>query len=475
MLIEKGPQDYKDRGKSEIGISPLRKILQEQNQNIENISFVEMIQEAVLCMGQYVHAQKNNREIDVNIQRVHQNTVEMICNLPELLMNDGKQILVKELRKQVIEHIKVLNAYYCECSYVYEILNDKLGLAVVEKKVLAKPKVEDFYKEIASYLSKDIEKMPYRMSDLLSNLPFRMTKQFFLDRVYTVLDEHRSRITTNEWEDTIQGFKEQFYGKTYPGYGDSFPAIYEKTEALGKLSYKKMDEGQMQSIAKDTHQMMQNIFRLRHTFQIYGRILNRMLLLKELNFKELHREIGKGIKLQGLFEDFCHIATMNHLEETAENMSLEQLYETCRIQKDQLTEDMQQLATYFNRVVKKENTFKDEEIQTFIKKSQRIIAISDDLNTVDIDKVLKIQEVGLVVENDPAILQGFVGYMDDLLKEMPGELRRVRMKRLFSLIPIPFKSPEEFFEYVKNCLEFNTGDTEKSWIIDRVRGQMKEE
>ena len=470
-MIEKGPQDYKD--KSEIGISPLSKILLEQNQNIENISFVEMIQEAVLCIGQYVHAQKNKREIDVNIQKVHQKTIEMICNLPELLMNDGKPIVVQELRKQVIQHIKLLNAYYYECSYVYEILNDKLGLAIAGKKVLPKPKVEDFYKEIAAYLSKDIEKMPYKMSDLLSILPSRMTKQFFLDRVYTVLEEYSSKIPTNEWEDTIQGFKEQFYGKAYPGYGDSFPTIYDKTEALGELSYKKMDEGQIQFIAKDTHQLMQNILRLRQTFQIYGRILNRMLLLKELNFKDLHREIGKGMKLQGLFESFCHIATANHLEQTTENISLEQLYETCRIQKDQLTEDMQQLATYFNKVVKKESTLEDQEIQTFIKKSQRIIAISDDLNTEDIDKVLKIQEVGFVVEKDPAILQGFVEYMDDLLKEMPGELRRVRMKRLFSLIPIPFKSPEEFFEYVKNCLEFNTGDTEKSWMIDRVREQMK--
>ncbi|AOT68676.1 hypothetical protein [Geosporobacter ferrireducens] len=474
-MVKKELKDYRNKSEGEVNISPLAKILQEQNQNIENIFFVEMLQEAVLCIGQYEHAQMMNRDIDVNIQEVHQKTIEVMYNLPELLINAERQIVINELRKQVIRHIKVLNAYYYECSYVHEILNDRLGLAAFEKKNLPKPDAEAFYQEVAAYLSKDVEKMSYRISNLLSVLPFRMTKQFFLDRVHAVLDEHRSRIPAHEWKNTLQSFEEQFYGKDCEGYGDGFPSVCDKIEALGKLEYKKLDEGQMQSIAKDTYQIMQNISRLCHTFQIYGRILNRIMLLKELHFKDLHREIGKGIRLQDVFEDFCNIITMKNVEENIKNISLEQLYESCRIQKDQLTKDMQQLGEYFNKVVEKENLLQNEDIQVFIKNSQKIIAISDDLNTVDIDKVVSLEDKSSILENDPAILKKFIEYMDALLKDMSGDFRRIRMRRLFTLIPIPFKSPEEFFEYVKSCIEFNTGNAEKNWIMNKVREQMKTE
>lgn len=446
-------------------------IFKKQIINVGTISYVELFQEATLNMGQYYHALQNGYPVDENVATIYKKLMSYVSELPSILGNFQERITdIKEWRREIIQYIRLLSAYYTESAYIYEIVSEKLGVRGMEETGSKSIQLTPFYQDVAKYLSIDVQKIPHKMSYILSILPFRLTKQYFLGRVEEILVRVKKDSPANGWENILQRYRELFDGSNYKRYGKEFVKFHEKIEDLKSLDFRKLSQDDLKYAQQEVELMLNNLSRLIQTFQSYGSIANRILVMHMMEFKDFERVLEGDVVIPDIYKRFTELKWLVEKEKNdATAIGLEELYEICRERGKELYQQANELGELFNLCMDKMPGGLNGEMEAYISLSQRIVAVTNDYEHENYDDIF--MAPGDVMNNDRSIPL-FIRQLEESLKSMSTDLRRSRMRKLLSVLPIPFTSPEEFFDYMKSSLEFNTTDAEKAWTVDRIYRMM---
>lgn len=442
-------------------------IFKKQIINVGTISYVELFQEAALDMGQYYHALQNGFPIDEKVETIYKKLMSYVGELPSILGNFQERITdIKERRREIIQHIRVLSAYYTESSYIYEIVSEKLGAKGLEEAGEKSVQLTTFYQDVAKYLAMDAQKVPHKMSYILSILPFRLTKQYFLGRVGEILERVKKDSPTNGWANILQRYRELFDGSNYWLYGKEFNKFHEKIEAFKTIDFRKSSIEDLSSVRREVELMLNNLSRLIQTFQSYVSIANRILVMHMMEFKDFERVLEGDVVIPDIYKRFTELKWLVEKEKNeTTSKGLEELYEICRERGKELYQQANDLGELFNLCMDKLPDGLNHGMEEYITLSQKIVAVTNDYEHESYDDIFL---TPVEVNTQDNSIQLFIRHLEESLLKMTTDLRRSKMRKLLSVLPIPFSSPEEFFDYMKSALEFNTTDAEKAWTVERI-------
>lgn len=460
-----------DTGEREHIFSIAEDIFKKQIINVGTISYVELFQEATLDMGQYYHALQNGLPVDENVESIYKKLMSYVSELPSILGNFQERITdIKEWRREIIQYIRLLSAYYIECSYIYEIVSEKISVRELEAAGGKTVQLNTFYQDVAKYLAMDVQKVPHKMSYILSVLPFRLTKQYFLGRVSEILERVKKDSPANGWAMILQRYKELFDGSNYGLYGEKFVKFHEKIEHLKVTDFRKSTTEDLKSVQRETELMLNNLSMLIQTFQSYGSIANRILVMHMMEFKDFERVLEGDVVIPDIYKRFTELKWLVEKEkDETTSRGLEELYEICRERGKELYQQTNALGELFNLCMDKLPSGLGHGMDEYITLSQKIMAITNDYEHEDYEDIF--MPVGDGAGQDHSI-ESFIQCLEESLLKMTTDMRRSKMKKLLSVLPVPFTSPEEFFEYMKSSLEFNTTDAEKAWAVDHIYKMM---
>ncbi|KXG74225.1 hypothetical protein [Thermotalea metallivorans] len=471
-LLKIEEQLKKTEGEDKEGLfSIAEEIFQKQMNNVGMISYVELFQEATLGMGQYHYAVKNGIPIDENVEAVYKKLMAFVGELPSILGNFEERIIdIKELRKEIVQYIRLLSAYYTECSYIDEIVADKLAGKRLEEKETQRIDLQVFYKDVGRYLSVDMEKIPYKMSRILAVLPFRMTKQLFLERVEQILRRVKKDSPAKGWSTILQRYREHFDGSVYPLYGQGFRKIYETIEGLKKTDYRNLSEEELRKMQKESGFILDHAAGLVQTFQSYCSMTNRILVLHEIKFKDFEKVLEGELVIPDIYKRFTEVKRLVEGKETtaATVEKLEALYEVCRGKAKDLYENAKDFSEVFHRCIAKLEGELNPLLKNYLEISKGVMAIANDFEHEEYDWLIGNVSSSGGCSNQEDSVEAFIHFLQKNIQEMSTDFRRARMRKFLSVLPMPFPSPEEFFDYLKSSLEFNTTAGEKAWVAAKV-------
>lgn len=453
-------------------------IFQKQMNNVGMISYVELFQEATLGMGQYHYGMKNGIPIDENVEAVYKKLMAFVGELPSILGNFEERIIdIKELRKEIVQYIRLLSAYYTECSYIDEIVANKLEVKGLAGKEAQRIDLQVFYKDVGRYLSVDMEKIPYKMSRILAVLPFRMTKQLFLERVEQILKRVKKDSPARGWPTILQRYREHFDGSVYPLYGQGFCKIHETIEALKKTDYKNLSGEELRKMQKESGFILDHVAGLVQTFQSYCSITNRMLVLHEMKFKDFEKVLEGELVIPDIYKRFTEVKRLVDGKETTESTveKLEALYEVCRGRAKDLYGHGKDFSEVFHRCMEKLGWELNQPLENYLEISKGVMMITNDFEHEEYDWILGNISPLDGFPNQEDSIEAFIHFLQKDIQGMSTDFRRARMRKLLSVLPMPFPSPEEFFDYLKSSLEFNTTAGEKAWVAAKVYQVMEDD
>lgn len=447
----------------------LKKIFKKQKEIISVISVLELIYENIYLFNILL----KRSSIISNVQSMDEemlNYIESFRDIVDKLKyyeNIDQRIrdnLIVELddKKEYYESVlDVLFGYFIEARYCNDVLTEKLKSFNTKVDDVS---IDEFYKNIRDFIFEDENEKHERIQEVISSIPFALSKKRFFEYMKNGLNHEYNGY--DKLMQNIYDIEENFYGKLIDGYGEKFPDIANKIEELQSVDLKNITKEQLEVLLKQCITLISKIQDLREVVYSIIRIINRLLILyksevsinltysKEPKIKmyiEIYYEIQNGLynrkQIKESLRRLNHVISEWYFELYSYNKLLNDVnYLENGIDgllDSDILDDIETLAEY-------ENLMNDDS------------DVFDDTSSDTID--------GNVVMDE---IQNLILFIDDMSKNMNPDYRKVRMRRLLGIIPVPRNFESEFFNYLRSSLEFDKTVNVKAAVIESVRNRIK--
>ena len=385
--------------------------------------------------------------------------VDMIINSVMESMSDMGEKNLKledsiEIRKELWELLGIAEGYLIELSFVGEFV-DQYGIKILSKKdhnnkIYDSKNVDELKVIIEKILIEskdDFKKYIYIISRIISIVPMRLVKDNYYDIIQKTLIRNFQRYTKPQIENKLNDYKKQFDSSTRDGYGTKFDYYFREIQKMKRIDLKNktLDElstmvNEVVKITKEINELLDFIFRLGllsnmnivitltdkipNSFEIEDIYDQWMKILKNKDKKEikefklmLENEIGKVE--ENIFKDLNEFENLNMEALNREDFDYEELNEELTYAKEVLT--------YYN-----DNNFSAANI---LFPSQEEIT-----DRVDLEYLEQISD-------------SLIQYINRSIFNMNNVERRTRMRKLLSLIELPFGGIEDFSKYISYSLD----------------------
>lgn len=377
----------------------------------------------------------------------------------KLLQTD---VTVQEVDKEIESLLKVrktlynlsntLHAYEIELLYVKELLDHSTMNIVAENEYnnipLNKKDIDFLISKIDDLLdsnSNDNHTFISLVSNILSIMPFRMSKLKYFNIIKENLMDTLIQYPVSMAEYKIKEYKMEFDSSLMGDYGIVFTNYFAKIKSFKNKDLEKLSLPDLEDMLKDIIELDSEIKKLKMNIDSIGILVNRVIVMFLIKDKidldhDLEKLLLKWEKLQ--------IKGDKDLLEDIRSKSSKALEET----ENQLLKNIDYFQSINNEGLNRENFF-HKDLDEKVLFAQKVLTYYNDIKFTKYEVLFL--ENSEIIDRDylEQLIESLLQYIDRSTKRMNNLERKIRMRRLLSILELPFRNFKEFLSYVEYSLD----------------------
>lgn len=382
------------------------------------------------------------------IQKSLNTIIESFCkyhlSLSEEEITEEEEVLTST-RKELYNLVNSLHGYGIELSYMKEILDYKT------MKDLGKDKGYRITRNDIDYLINrtrailDDETTNHnRYIKLISNiillLPFRMSKLRYFEVLKDTLLRNLNRYPTYIVENKIEEYKMIFNSTLLGDYGILFDEYFTDIQRLKRRNINSIESKEKEDINTNINDLETNINKVKEFITDLGIIINKMLVLY----------LTKG-KVEELKDDDIYSKFKNFIK-SQNKESLEILLDISNNKLEEYEKKLLSKAEDFEKLVH-ESTRRgidfEDVLNEEIRHTGEVLTYYNDMK-LSKDEILFANNYEIIDRSYlEQLIDSLIQYINRSITSMNNVERKIRMRRLLSLIELPFNNIEEFLNYIE--------------------------
>ncbi len=392
---------------------------------------------------------KPNKKYESESERL----VEISSSLKDLLLNRDMDKL-KSIRKELFDFKSVVDGYLIEMAYVGELI-DENGVKILSNKELTSfnpAAVESVVQRVNDELEKSREnysKYSFIISEIVRLLPMRMVKGNYDEILRSTLARNMGSFTESMVDYTIDNYRKNFDSSLRDGYGTKFDYYFMRIEKIKREDLAKKNLEDLSKLVEEIMELTKELTDLSDYILSLGIITNLLLVLYTIDSRGTI-EIGYDEKLSQWEEDYK--GDTKTLEK--HNRRLGKILEDLDIS---LQKDLREYELYAIELANRED-FQHEELDEDLVHTRSVLAFYNDIQFSDLEYLEKM-DINFAnrdyIENS---IDSLIEYINRATRGMKNLERKIRMRKLLSLIDLPFGNITEFGNYIRYALDPRVSD-----------------
>lgn len=387
---------------------------------------------------------------------IFNNYVERVINSAILSMDENRDVKkslegLKEIREELYEIHSILEGYTISISYIGELI-DEYGIKLLTKKDNTRnpydnKKVEDLINRINRILDDNRPNHTnyiYIISEIISILPMRLAKENYYNIVKKSLVRNLSSYNKSQVHVQIDDYKKQFDSSGRDGYGTKFDYYFTEIQSLSKIDLGSQSLEDLSSLINKNIEIREEINDLKNLSFILGLISNMNIVISLLDhiensqeIRDLGQEWKEVLKSKSIgdLEDFILI-----IKEKIEGLE------------EGILKDLDRFQS-LNIEAARRDDLSCGELDGDLQYTQTVLTYYNDSQFADWNILFPQDLETINQEYLEQLVESLIQYINRSTKNMDNIERRTRMRKLLSIIELPFKDIGDFINYIKYALD----------------------
>lgn len=290
----------------------------------------------------------------------------------------------------------------------------------------------------------DYENYNYIISAIVYSLPMRLTRDKYFNTIKTALIRNLENLNKSEVEDRVNYYKRQWDSSLQYGYGIHFGYYFAEIERFKKKKFNEKSLEELNEISEELKVLTGDLNELYNFVLILGLTYNMIISIL------LSEETAFSADLEELWGKWKKAIDSNNDDTT--NKFLELNKKAIQESEKTIVSSLSEFEELNKEALRRED-FDESQLNTIFFHTKKILTYYNDYNLSNLDLLLSNDKE----ETSPFYLDqsinSLIQYMSRTMVEMPNLERKVRMKKLLSLVELPFRNIEEFKDYIKYSLD----------------------
>lgn len=356
-----------------------------------------------------------------------------------------------EIRKNLYDLSKATEGYFIELSYIEQRIEQyKIGIASKsyskEKNlmVLSTKELITLIEKALEVSKKDYEKYNYIISNIVYALPMRFTKDKYFNIIKRALTRNLEGLSKLEIEDRLIYYKRQWDSSLQYGYGVYFNYYFTEIEKLKKIDFKKKSLEELKEISESLIPLRKDLNELYNFILILGLTYNMIISIM------LNEEIGLPAELE---------ETSKLWEESIDSNDEKKISEFLILSESKIEENEKEIMSSLsefeelNKEALRREDFEESELNHIFLYTRKILTYYNDYNLSNLDLLFSTDDEEVSSFYLEQAINSLTQYMSRTMPKMSNIERKVRMKKVLSLVELPFANIIEFKDYIKYSLD----------------------
>jgi len=371
---------------------------------------------------------------------------EYHVTLTEEQVIDMKKRLIST-RNELYDLSNALKGYVIELSYIKEMaeyytmkyLGKHKGYFEVSKKDI------DYLLDRINYMldNRTFDYSTYMklVSDIILLTPFRMSKFKYYDVLRKTLLRNFRNYPVNVVENKIEEYK-MFFDSTLLGdYGILFDQYFAGIQKFKNRKLNNVKSNELEDINADIKALNEKISKINMIIIELGIVINKLLVLY----------LTKGIADDLSDEDKLYYKLEEFVEKPDEEL-LNYLLETSNGKLRENENKLLENADYFEKLVHESanrGIVYEDVLDDGIRKTGEVLAYYNDVKFIKQDMIYSEKYESVSDTYLEQLIDSLIQYINRSISLMGNIERKIRMRRLLSLIELPFENRDEFLSYLE--------------------------
>ena len=383
---------------------------------------------------------------------------------------------LENIRTILTKRVKVLTAYQ-DTAEVYEIMAKRLDKKqwMQEQKI---KKVDDvkFTNEVVYFIfmQKDNLLINEKLRGVLRCLPVRITTQKFLDYVTRSVGKYYGGYV-EDLDAFIHMCKETFCPAKVEGYGELFPHI---AGALRDIEKHAWQDGAHKETVRAKGKVEKVIEDIHHVLNVCNYMMS--IINKQFAMQHVKKPLVDVVKKEPALQFVKNILVFINENDDYQDFELsEKIHHNLVALEGKQEKWLDEIKNYAEAIhfalEDYEEVIKDLELTTRFEEIKKVEMLSSDNLFIDLQEE---EESCQQVQVDSRIInervQDFTAFLENSMKEMPREVRRIKIAQLLAIIPPPFEKVEQVHSYILDAMQLCSDSYEKLVVVDGVGEVMQE-
>lgn len=356
------------------------------------------------------------------------------------------------LRKKLYDLYIALYGYEIEKSYIkemyeYEIMKESWSKSYGHIRV-DKRDIDQVINRIQYLLNKKkVNQFAFVdiVSNILSIIPFRLSKHKYLDVVKATLVRNFMGQPVSLVENQMEIYKMIFNSRLVGSFGVLFDNYFTQIQKYNTVNLKEKSQDGLEADLKEITKIYFEINKLRFFIQNIGVIINRLIAL----YLSLEK-----IPATNEFNNFFN--RWKQFEDEMDEKLLESLLKISDEKWAKKEKELLDKVQPFEKVVQeaiKRGIIQDNIIDKDVKYTRELLLYYNDINFTKYEALFPASHE--IIEKDylEHLVDNLVQYIDRNIQNMGSLERKFRMRRLLASIELPFKDIGEFLSFLKYSLD----------------------
>ncbi|WMM23628.1 hypothetical protein RBU61_11775 [Tissierella sp. MB52-C2] len=399
-----------------------------------------------------------NRLINLVEDSIYYNDEEKKKNRLEEVIN---------IRQELYELSSIIDGYSIELSYVRELV-DYYGTKIITKKdyenmPYENVAVEEVINGVNNLLNNQKQnyfKYINIISNVISVLPMRLTKDKYFNILQNTMMRNFKLSKKIEAENQINEYKKQFDSSLRNGYGTKFDYYFREVQKLRHIDLSNKDLEEIDKIAEQIVSLNKQTDKIFNFILKLGLISNLIIVINLITNMEIEKEI------EDIYVDWMK-SIINESKKDIGTVEKSIGKEIKKIEKEILG-DLEEFNILNTEAIGRES-FDYDGLNRDLLYTKKVLTYYNDFKLTD-HKVLFSEDEEIVAEDYlEQIVDSLVQYMNRSLGKMTNVERKIRMRKLLSLIELPFAGIEEFNDYIRYSLDIRVVPKEEiNFTVDYI-------
>jgi len=368
------------------------------------------------------------------------------------------ELLIRDLRA----NLYVLKAYVKELKFLYKIIEYNYKLRELEFKEV-EVDLPTFYRRVRDYIMQDKNYAASRIREILSVLPVRMTNKLFSDYIRTsLINNFWKNGRTDTLLNVIRHVRENIFFEDIIGYSEKFPLIYSRINHIKEQDFENLSKYKLSIEKKKVNRLLKHVSYLLYLYELSILIFNRFVIvlenLPESGDKQLNKwyaviceALDKKANFMGLRRDYIR-----------SNKELHDKWDKFFVKYSDLVNELTNME-FFGEILR------SQDMEQMASKLLKYSILLEDMVFVDVEDDFSNMDsyydeyAGLLFE-----IEDFIEYMGWHLDNVNKKYKRVKMREIMLNLPLAYTNVNEFMDFIRRSLEFDTSHLEKKYIISSI-------